>query len=349
MNSVYKKVVFLFPGQGSQNVGMASSLYNDWPWFKKGIDELFALSPQNAIVPLNEVMLGLNGNGDLLMETLYTQPILYALEVMLAQTWGRWGLKPSAVIGHSLGDISAAAVAGACTFEDGMRLASERGRLMQELLIPGKYTVVLGESSDVIEIVHPYKPDVTIGGSNGPNITVVSGLEKSVDKVLNECTKRGMNYRLVNASLPFHSPLMKPMIDDFEQSCKKLTFQQPSLPWFSTMSGQRLGTVDTIDIEYWKAQIIEPVRFWVAMASVTEDEPCIFLEIGSGRTLINMGKQAIAPEDHLWLASLDPKKNNFETLEKVAVSLSDAGILLNIEKFYSDIKSIKGSDGLKQS
>ena len=340
MIASYKKVAFLFPGQGSQNIGMAGSLYRQWPWFKKGIDELFALCPLNDTTPLNEVMLGINGHGDLLMQTVYTQPILYALEVMLTRIWSRWGLEPTAVIGHSLGEIAAAAVSGVFTVEDGMQLASERGRLMQKLLITGKYAVVLGESSDVVEIVHPYKPQVVIGGSNGPNITVVSGLAESVDKVLEECDKRSMQYRLLNVSLPFHSPLMKPMLDDFDQYCKKVTFNRPTLSWFSTMTGQNLGSENVVDGEYWKAQIIEPVRFWSAMVSITENEPCLFVEVGSGSTLINMGKQAIAPEDHLWLASLDPKKDNISTLKNVAQTLYEAGILLNMEKVNSDIELI---------
>lgn len=341
MNFKYKKTVFLFPGQGSQKIGMADSLYWNWPWFKHGLDELFGLCRRRDMAPLYEVMLGLNGHGELLKQTMYTQPVLYAMEVMLARIWTRWGLEPSAVIGHSLGELAAAVVSGVFSPEVGMRLALERGRLMQELQISGKYAVILGESSDVIEVVLPYKPDVVVAGSNGPNITVVSGLEEAVDSVLEECTNRGMHYRLLNVSLPFHSPLMKPMLEDFELFCRGLTFKKPSIPWFSTMTGQCLKTYGCVDINYWKSQITEPVRFWAGMVAVTEHERCIFLEIGSGKSLINMGKQAIDSEGHLWFPSLDSKRDDFEFLEFTALSLLNAGAPVNIIKVKKDLQLIK--------
>jgi acyl transferase domain-containing protein len=341
MKFEHKKTVFLFPGQGSQNIGMAGSLYRHWPWFKKGIDDLFSLCTRNDMAPLNAVMLGLNGYGELLKQTMYTQPILYALEVMLARIWSRWGLVPSAVLGHSLGEIAAAERSGVFSPEDGMRLAFERGRLMQELQISGKYALVFGESSDVIEIVFPYKPDVVIGGSNGPNITVVSGLQDAVDAVLRECTNRGMKYSLLNVTLPFHSPLMEPMLEALERCCQDFNFEQPSIPWFSTMTGQCLKTYGAVDIDYWKSQIIEPVRFWAGMVAVSEQERCIFLEVGSGRTLINMGKQAIESENHLWLPSLDAKKNDFDVLASTALALHNAGASISMEKVHNDLQAIR--------
>jgi acyl transferase domain-containing protein len=281
-------------------------------------------------------MLGLNGHGDQLAETQYTQPILFALEIMLARVWARWGVQPNAVIGHSLGEFSAAAVAGVFSEKDGMLLVSERGKLMQKLAINGSYAVVIGESSEVIEIIYPLKPNVVVGGSNGPNITVVSGKENLVDEVLSECSRRGMTSRRINVSLPFHSPLMEPMLDEFDSYCTNFKFTSPQTPWFSTMTGQRLNNAEEVNSSYWRAQIVEPVRFWAGMVAVTDQRPSIMLEIGPGKTLLNMGKQAIPGEDHLWLSSLDPKFRDGEALKKAATILSEIGVPVNLAQVHED-------------
>ena len=316
-----RKTCFLFPGQGSQQVGMAKGLYGQWDWFRHEMATLFSLCPYEDMAPLNDVMLGLNGRGDLLMETQYTQPILYALEIVLARMWARWGIKPDMVIGHSLGELAAAAVAGVFSEEDGMRIAFIRGRLMQNLNLRGKYAAVLGESLEVIEIVAPYHPDVVIAGSNAPEITVVSGQEGPVMAVLEACKERGMKYRLMNVSLPFHSPWMQPMIGDFERALEAFSFNTPKISWLSTMSGLCLRETDNAGIDYWKAQITEPVRFWAAMYAAGRDGKNLFLEVGSGRALVNMAQQAIGESDHIWLTTLNPKEDDFDAVKHTANAL----------------------------
>lgn len=337
-------VVFLYPGQGSQTVGMARELYTSWPWFKENMDHLFSFCPQNKAVPLHGVMLGLNEQGPLLAQTLYTQPILYALEVMLTKVWARWNVKPDKVLGHSLGEIAAASASGVFTAEEGMRLASERGRLMQMLPQSGRYAVVIGESSEVIEIIHPYKPEAVVGGSNGPNITVVTGKAPLVDEVLAECMKRGMTVRTIPVSLPFHSPLMEPMLDAFDQICTEFKFNPPKLSWVSTMSGQCMNTHEGLDKEYWKAQIIEPVRFWAGMVAATSEDRCLMMEAGCGKTLLNMGKQAIEEENHLWIHSLDPKKRDADALRDAATFLSDSGIEVDMDQVRIDLESLQSGE-----
>lgn len=332
-----KEIVFLYSGQGSQYVGMAKDLYQNWPWFKKSLDDLFCLSPTHLETPLDEVMLGAHDAGPLLAETQYTQPILYALEILLTRTWARWGIVPNAVIGHSLGEFSAAAVAGVFSEEDGMRLVSERGRLMQHLPIRGKYAVVFGDASEVIEIVHPLKPSVVVGGSNGPNITVVSGEEGAVDQVLETCVERGMSTRTLNVNLPFHSPLMSPMLAEYETYCMQFRFESPKIPWFSTLTGQRLMSLEDCHYAHWRSQIVEPVRFWAGMMALTDNHRRIMVEIGPGKTLLTLGQQAMLEGDHLWIASLEPKTAGRDALIQAALRLEEAGIALNKDQLNSDL------------
>lgn len=330
------KLVFLFPGQGSQQIGMASQLYSNWGWFRQQLDEWFALANDFQLAPLHEVMLGLNGQGPRLVETQYTQPILYALEVGLARLWQRWGIQPDTVMGHSLGEIPAAVLAGVISDQEGMEMALVRGRLMQNLRIKGKYAVVIGESSDVIELVQKRSPRVFVGGSNGPNLTVISGYEDAVDELIQILKQRGMTVRVLNVNLPFHSPLMQPMLDDFAFEMNHVQFSMPKLEWFSTMTGECLKGDECVDINYWQSQIIEPVQFWCAMYAVSESDACVFLELGAGNTLIRMGRDAIDPERHSWLASLDAKRSDAEALSQSAERLHSLGFSVDMNRVAAD-------------
>lgn len=332
-----KSICFMYSGQGSQYVGMASDLWNSWEWFRRGMQEMFsAVEPINE-ASLSDVMLGINEVESKLNETNYTQPIVYALEVMLTKLWERWGLKPASVMGHSLGEFAAAYEAGVISDIQGMKIVAERGRIMQKLNVDGKYVFVRGELADVVDVVSPYKSTVSVAGINAPDMTVVSGPSIDVDIVINKCEELGMKIQILPVSLPFHSPMMRPILDEFEDYANHETFSVNHTPWFSTMTGGAINSRLPISADYWRRQIEEPVRFWACMENISEAGEKNFLEIGPGQSLMNMGRHALGEDtDHSWRSSLNRNLNDRESLFRTAINLWLDGFDIDLNLAYDD-------------
>ncbi len=329
-------VVFLFSGQGGQYPGMAMGLWESWPWFRSRLEQLFEVSVTNGNHPLAEVLLGRGCDPDAMHQTRFTQPLLYALELALAEVWQRWGVRPAAVMGHSLGEFSAAGVAGVFSESDGMRLVTERGRLMQTLPAEGKYVIVTGELADVAATVREFRATVAIAGVNAPDLTVVSGRAADIDRVVASCTVRGMPSRELPVSLPFHSPLMDPILAPFENFCGAFQLQPPRIPWVSTVTGMFAEANTATVPAYWRRQIREPVRFWMGMRTLAEAGHQIFLEIGPGSTVLTMGKEAIGAEGRQWLPSLHRGRDDRRSMMVAAMQLCQAGVEVDLKQVRED-------------
>lgn len=331
-----KPVVFLFTGQGSQYAGMAAELEEAWPWFRAEMKRLFAVVQRRAEADWVDVWLGRNDAGEWLEQTAFTQPILYALEVALTRIWERWGVKPGAVMGHSLGEFTAAWRAGVFTAEDGMRLVMERGRLMQTLPRNGKYVVVKGDLAEVAEVVRPWTRTVAVAGVNAPKLIVVSGLRDDMERVLVDFRRLGMMVRELPVSLPFHSPLMDPILEEFDKFCQGFEFRKATVPWVSNLTGRFYGAEAVAGASYWRRHIREPVRFWAGMECLANAGYEAFLEIGPGHTLLAMGKEAIGEPVGTWVNSLEKGKNSQETLWNAAQHLAQSGVEVDLELVRKD-------------
>lgn len=331
-----KPVAFLFAGQGAQYTGMASELADAWPWFRAEMDRLFAVVQRRPEAEWTDVWLGRNETGKLLEQTAFTQPILFAMEVALTRVWERWGVKPGAVLGHSLGEFAAAWSAGVFTAEDGMRLVTERGHLMQTLPRNGKYVVVKGDLAEVAETVRPWKRTIAVAGVNAPQLIVVSGLREDMDRVLVDFRRRNMMVRELPVSLPFHSPLMDPILEKFEKLSQRFEFRKVTIPWASNLTGQFLGDKEVAGPEYWRKHIREPVRFWSGMECLANAGYEVFLEIGPGRTLVTMGKEAIGEAAGTWINSLEKGTNSREVLWKAAQRLAQDEVQVDLELARND-------------
>ena len=223
-------------------------------------------------------------------------------------------------------------------------MVAERGRIMQTLKVDGKYVFVNGDISDVVNIVSPYSSTVSMAGINGPDMSVVSGPSIDIDVVINKCEQLGMRVQTLPVSLPFHSPMMRPILDEFEEYANHETFSVAHTPWFSTMTGGVISSRLPIGADYWRRQIEEPVRFWACMENISWAGERNFLEIGPGQSLMNMGRHALADEKtNSWRSSLNRKYSDRESMFRTAINLWMDGFDIDLSLAYSDCFDVESA------
>ncbi|MGB3614699.1 MAG: beta-ketoacyl synthase N-terminal-like domain-containing protein, partial [Elainellaceae cyanobacterium] len=316
-------IAFLFTGQGSQYVNMGCQLYESQPTFRDAIRRCDDILQPYLDLPLlevlypNEAVADSRGSSTLssrLNDTAYTQPALFAVEYALAQLWLSWGIEPSVVMGHSVGEYVAACVAGVFSLEDGLTLIANRGRLMQALPQEGTMMSLMASPEQVADALKAYKDSadqnstqgsgrVTIAAINGPESVVISGDRNAVLTVGSALSAAGVKTKELQVSHAFHSPLMEPMLSEFERVARKVSFSSPKLAFISNVTGQ-LATGEVATPDYWVRHVSQPVRFADGITSLAQQRTEIMLEIGPRPILLALGRQCLPDHDGLWLPSL---------------------------------------------
>ena len=330
------KTAWHFTGQGSQYVSMARGLYDAEPVFRDCIEKCDSVLQDVRQESLKHILFA---HPDLIHDTFWTQPGLFAIQMGLAHLFDHWGIHPDYVFGHSVGQFAAACVAGAMSWDDGLRLIAERGRLISSLPRDGKMLAIFANAATVAELVEGVA-GVEVGAHNVSHI-VVSGESAGVDEVAERCSGRKIAAKILKTSHAFHSPLMDPILEEFASFADAIEFKPCHTPLICNVTGKMLEPSFQFDGKYWAKHIRAAVQYQAGLETALDLGCKLFVELGPKPVLTGMAKSLVSPGKQTLLHCLDDKSNNLESMIKVLGALHVQGAEVDFANVYgSDIQRV---------
>ncbi|WP_084518178.1 type I polyketide synthase [Microtetraspora niveoalba] len=331
-------VAFLFSGQGAQFAGMGAELYRSEPVFAAAVDECAGLFAEHLGLDLRDLMFAAPSEGDAaseadetLRQTRYTQPALFTIEYALARLWLSWGVRPAAMIGHSIGEYAAATVAGVFRLPDAARLVAARGALMQSMP-PG---AMLAVQRDESALAGRLPEGVSVATVNGPGTCVVAGPVDAIEAFAATLKAEKVGCKPLRTSHAFHSAMMEPILAEFTELVASVPRQAPSLPFWSNVTGEPITAEQATDPAYWAGHLRQPVRFGACVAGLLAaygDTPPLLVECGPGRQLAGLARMQLPKGAPLPLPTLPgpgERAGDAVTACEAAGALWAAGVPLN--------------------
>lgn len=309
----HRGAIFLFPGQGAQYPMMSAQLYQHEPLFRENLDRccdfLEPILGQDLRKMLHPAADKLEQAAALLQETRFTQPALFVVEYALARLLQSWGIRPRALMGHSIGEYVAATLAGVFTLEDALTLVAERGRLIFALPAGDMLSVPMDEAK-----LKPLLNDrLSIAAVNAPGMVVVSGDAEAVQELSEKLSTSGTDARMLRTSHAFHSYMMDPILEPFRQKLGVMTLQAPEIPVVSNLTGTWLTPEQATDPAYWADHLRGAVRFADGLTALLEDPDSVLVEVGPGRTLTTLARRHPNRDNNRVLINGMPAAAQYET------------------------------------
>jgi myxalamid-type polyketide synthase MxaE and MxaD len=273
----WRGLVFIFPGQGSQWAGMGRQLLQRAPAFRSAFERCDALVKAEEGWRLLD-LLELGEEDPRLARVELLQPLLSALQMSLAAQWRAWGIEPDAVVGHSMGEVAAAHLAGALELEDAMRITARRSRLLARTHGQGAMVSVELPPSRVTELLAGQEAHLCVAAHNGPSTTVLAGDRGALKRLVASLESQDVSCRWVRVDVASHSPAMEPLLPELRQVLGGVRARPTALPLYSTVTGEPLGG-ERLDADYWARNLRQPVRFWPAIERLLADEHRVFVEV----------------------------------------------------------------------
>lgn len=299
-----KQVAFIFPGQDAKYLHMCCELYDNEPAFKTAVDECASLFSQETGQDIREVIYPV-GEDNRLSQTQYTQPALFTMSYAIAQLWLSWGILPTVVTGHSIGELAAAYFAGVLSLPDAVKLVAARGKLIAQMP-PG---VMLAIRAHVNQLKPLLIDGVSLAAVNGLRNCVLSGNAEDIEAFAAQLEALGIPSVMMQAQHAFHSPALAEAAVQFKEVVKQVTLNEPVLPLISTATGKRLTADEAKDPEYWSSQIIKPVLFADAIDTLMAEGIQVMLETGPNQVASSLITQQVGKADVSVLSSsLQPQR-----------------------------------------